>query len=141
MAVTLFNKPRTFNTRTVEVALGRNGKKVQWAGFENLGLGRVAPFAEASRIIARDGVANTTDPAARGDIRITTAVALTAPQRAAINTTLDDHDDTVDDAGQLKLRTAEQEVAALKVTHDGGIADPIVARLARIALTEAGVDV
>lgn len=141
MTVTLFNKPRTFNPPIVEAALGRNGTKVQWAGFENLPFGRLVPFAAATRIISRDGVRKTADTAARGDIRITTAGALSAPQRAAINATLDDHDDTVDDADQRKDRAAQAEIATLEASHVAGIADPIVANMAKIVLVESGVDV
>ncbi len=112
MAVRVFNRISVFNPRTVEAALGRNGRKIQWAGFENDALGRLKPFAEATRIISRDGVKKTQDTAARGDIRIQTASTLTAAQVTAINTTLDAHDPNVDDADQLKARTAETEIAA-----------------------------
>ncbi len=141
MEVTVFNRLRTFNVRPMRQQLGGNGIKVRFAGFTNDALGRVSPFTAATKIISQDGVAKIDDVAARGDIRIVSAAPLTAGQTATINAALDAHDDTIDTVRQQKERAAEAVILALKAQHDGGIANPVSANLAKAVLFDAGQDV
>ena len=141
MTVTVFNKLRSFNQRPMRQALGANGIRVEFAGFANDALGRVSPFTPLTKVISTDDVAKTTDTAARGDVRIISAGALTATQLTTIDAALDAHDDTIDTPRQLKARAAEDVIDALKVQHDGGIADPVSANLAKAVLVDAGQDV
>ncbi len=137
MVTTVLNKLRTFNPRTIVVA----PFDVRFSGFEGNSEGRLAPFAAATKIIARDGVTGIDDVAARGDVRVISRNPLNQGQLTAINQILDNHNDTVDSPRQARRRSLDADADALKVTHDAGIADLTMARMVRLILNEAGIDV
>ena len=137
MVVTVFNKIRTFNSELVDLS----PHTAEYAGFENDRNGRVKPFTDATKIISRDRVAGTTDVAARGDVRVSSRDPLTPAEVITVDQILDDHDDTIDSAGQAENTAASADIAALKVSHDAGIADATVALIAKVVLRNADVDV
>jgi hypothetical protein len=143
MAIFTTNKIRDFNTATMETELlaltpALPAFSLSFAGFERAPDGRVTPFTEATRVIGRsiiEGV-TTVDTAARGDTRIETRDPLTTAQETRINTALDAHDETVDNADQATSRQAAADIVSLRTAVDAGIADPDTALTAKVLLDE-----
>jgi hypothetical protein len=147
MPIELINKIKIFNQPVVEAELAAitpalPAYTVQWAGFVGVrgGFGRIEPFAEATRVIARKN--GVEDVAARGDIRFDTRNSLTAAQVTSINTVLDDHDPDAsgDTPEQSKERQTTADIAELRAIYDAGIADRTMELNTKLTLIESGED-
>jgi len=145
MAIEVINRTLTFNRPAVEAEIAAitpalPAYVLQFAGFEGEDFSRLAPFAEATRVIARrNGVDDT---AARGDTRFDTRNPLTAAQVTSIETVLDAHDPSSasDDAQQTKERQRVADIAELRTLFDAGIADRTQELTTKLTLIEAGED-
>ena len=146
MATELINRTVEFNRPALEAEVAAivpalPAYVLEWSGFVAVDrFGRQGPFAEATRVIStRNGV---DDVAARGDFRVETRNALTAPQVAAIEAAMDAHDPSsaTDTPEQTKERQNAADVAALRVLFDAGIADPTLELTTKLTLIDAGED-
>ena len=147
MALEVIVKTKDFNRPTIQAeldALGLQNFAAAFSGFQGTGLDRLEPFPEATRVITRtrqpDGSIQE-DSADRGELRIETRNPLTGPELAAVNTTLDDHDASIDDPSQDNDRQTLADVSALRSTFDAGISDPTEEKTVRLLLVEYGEDI
>lgn len=147
MANEILIKVKEFNRPTIREeleALALQDFKASFSGFEGANLDRLAPFSEATRVITRRRLQDGTvqeDVAARGEVRIETSNTLTPGELTSLNGVLDGHDATVDHSSQAKRRQTKVDVAVLRATFDGGIADPTMAKVVRLVLIDNGEDV
>ena len=145
MAIEVINRILTFNRPALEAEIAAITPALpaytfEFSGFEGEPVERVAPFAEATRVIAtRNGVEDT---AARGDTRTDTRDALTPAQVASIEAALDAHDPSsaTDNSEQTKERQHSADVASLRALFDAGIVDPAQELTTKLVLIDEGED-
>lgn len=145
MAIEVINRILTFNRPALEAEIAAitpalPAYTLQFSGFEGEEFDRVAPFAEATRVIAtRNGVDDT---AARGDTRFDTRDPLSAAQVSAIETVMDAHDPSsaTDDSRQANDRQHVADIAELRALFDAGIADRTQELTTKLVLIDNGED-
>ena len=145
MAIETINRILTYNRPALEdeiaaITPALPAYSLQFSGFENEEFDRVAPFAEATRVIAtRNGVDDSAD---RGDLRVDTRDALTSAEVTAIEDVLDAHDpsSSTDNSQQTKDRQHKADVAELRTEFDAGIADRTLELTTKLVLIDEGED-